>query len=76
MPLFFFYFPLSRAHPEKLCDFFCNFESPASQVEHKQTKAVLRKVKYKLMEGEAGVCDFDWIIGLSWFILKLCVYKP
>ena len=27
------------------------------------------------MEGEASVCDFDWIIGLSCFILKLCVYK-
>ena len=28
------------------------------------------------MEGEPGVCDFDWIIGLSCFVLKLCVYKP
>ena len=72
----FFKFPVSRGHPEKLCDYFCNFKSPASQVEHKQTKALLRKVKYKLMEGEASVCDFDWIIGLSCFILKLCVYKP
>ena len=53
--------------------FFGNFKSRASQVEHKQTKALLRKAKYKLMEGEAGMVDFDWTIGLCCFILKLCV---
>ena len=37
-------------------------------------KILCRIANYKSIEEEAGVCNFDWIIGLlCCFVLKLCV---
>ena len=62
--MFFFNFYISRARPEKLCDFNgCNFKSRASQEGLNTNRQIDRR----------GSLNFDWIIDLSCcFVLKLC----